>query len=83
MGANRTEQAQIVTSQTEIDPTQGVTQLALFDLDGDPIDLGAGGDGFTPAAAVADSTADAIEGIVEDFNNLLAALRTAGIIAED
>lgn len=35
---------------------------------------------FTPAAAQANSAAEDIEGIVSDFNDLLAKLRTAGIM---
>ena len=38
--------------------------------------------GFTPAAAVPDSEATTIAGLVSDFNDLLASLRAAGIIAE-
>ena len=38
-------------------------------------------DGLTPAAAHADSTATTIAGLKEDFNALLAALRTAGLLA--
>ena len=38
-------------------------------------------DGITPAAAQADSTATTIAGLKEDFNALLAALRTAGLLA--
>ena len=37
-------------------------------------------DGVTPAAAQADSTATTIAALKEDFNTLLAALRTAGLI---
>jgi hypothetical protein len=36
----------------------------------------------TQAAAVEDSTAEDVPGLVADFNTLLASLRTAGIIAE-
>lgn len=36
---------------------------------------------FTPAAAQADSTSVDVEGIVSDFNDLLAKLRTAGIMS--
>ena len=38
-------------------------------------------DGVTPAAAQADSEATTIDGLKEDFNVLLAALRTAGLMA--
>lgn len=38
-------------------------------------------DGVTPAAAQADSTATTIAALKEDFNTLLAALRTAGLLA--
>lgn len=38
-------------------------------------------DGITPAAAQADSTATTIAALKEDFNTLLAALRTAGFMA--
>ena len=38
-------------------------------------------DGVTPAAAQADSEATTIAGLKEDFNALLAALRTAGLLA--
>lgn len=38
-------------------------------------------DGITPAAAQADSTATTIAGLKDDFNTLLAALRTAGLLA--
>ena len=38
-------------------------------------------DGVTPAAAQADSTATTIAALKEDFNALLAALRTAGLLA--
>ena len=38
-------------------------------------------DGVTPAAAQADSTATTIAALKEDFNTLLAALRTTGLLA--
>ena len=38
-------------------------------------------DGITPAAAQADSEATTIAALKEDFNTLLAALRTAGLVA--
>lgn len=38
-------------------------------------------DGVTPASAQADSTATTIAALKEDFNALLAALRTAGLLA--
>ena len=38
-------------------------------------------DGFTPAAAQADSEATTIAALKEDFNTLLAALHTAGLMA--
>ena len=38
-------------------------------------------DGVTPAAAQADSTATTIAALKEDFNTLLAALRTSGLLA--
>lgn len=38
-------------------------------------------DGVTPAAAQVDSTATTIAALKEDFNTLLAALRTAGLLA--
>ena len=38
-------------------------------------------DGVTPAAAQADSAATTIASLKEDFNALLAALRTAGLLA--
>ena len=38
-------------------------------------------DGITPAAAQADSAATTIAGLKEDFNALLSALRTAGLLA--
>ena len=38
-------------------------------------------DGITPAAAQADSEATSIASLKEDFNALLAALRTAGLLA--
>ena len=38
-------------------------------------------DGITPAAAQADSEATTIAGLKESFNALLAALRTAGLLA--
>ncbi len=38
-------------------------------------------DGVTPAAAQPDSEATTIAGLKEDFNALLAALRTAGLLA--
>lgn len=41
------------------------------------------GDSFTRADSQADSTAVDVAGIVNDFNSLLAKLRTAGLIAED
>ena len=37
--------------------------------------------GITPAASQADSEATTIAGLKEDFNTLLAALRTAGLMA--
>ena len=39
-------------------------------------------DGITPAAAQADSEATTIAALKTDFNALLAALRTAGLLAE-
>ena len=39
-------------------------------------------DGITPAAAQADSEATTIAALKTDFNELLAALRTAGLLAE-
>ena len=39
--------------------------------------------GLPKAAAQADSTATTIAGLVADFNNLLAKLRTAGIIESE
>ena len=38
-------------------------------------------DGITPAAAQSDSEATTIAALKEDFNTLLAALRTAGLLA--
>ena len=38
-------------------------------------------DGITPAAAQADSEASTIAALKSDFNDLLAALRTAGLLA--
>lgn len=38
-------------------------------------------DGVTPAEAQADSTATTIAALKEDFNTLLAAMRTAGLLA--
>ena len=38
-------------------------------------------DGVTPATAQADSEATTIDALKEDFNTLLAALRTAGLLA--
>lgn len=43
--------------------------------------LGAGGGGMSPAAVVPNSDAEDVAGLVADYNGLLAALRTAGIIA--
>ncbi len=40
-------------------------------------------DGVTPAAAQANSTATTIAALKEDFNTLLAALRTAGLLAAE
>lgn len=50
--------------------------------------LEAGGSGssipaFTPAANQAASTATDLEGLVTDFNTLLASLKTAGLMAAD
>ena len=41
----------------------------------------ASGSGFTPAASVPDSEATTVAGLKESFNDLLAALRTAGLMA--
>ena len=86
MGVNRTEQVQVVTSQTTLDPLQGVTQMALFDQDGTPVDFGV----LHQAAAVVNiATIDAIDPATTmalaninkaKINELLTALRTAGII---
>ena len=40
-------------------------------------------DGITPVANQADSEADTIAALKEDFNTLLAAMKTAGIMAPD
>jgi len=84
MGVNRTEQVQVVTSQTTLDPLQGVTQMALFDQDGTPVDFGV----LHQAAAVVNiatiddpATTMALANINKaKINELLTALRTAGII---
>ena len=52
----------------------GTTWSALFSI----ADLQA-----APAAAVADSVAPDVAGIVADYNELLASLRTAGVIAAE
>lgn len=56
--ANTVEQARVVTTQSEIRPGQSVTELALFDTDGQPLDL-SGGVAYTDAdarAAIASKT---------------------------
>ena len=45
--------------------------------------LPSSGDSFTPAANQADSEATTIEALKEDFNALLARLKTAGLMAVD
>ena len=40
-------------------------------------------DGITPAANQADSEATELSGLVSDFNTLLAALKTAGLMVSD
>lgn len=52
------------------------TQADLAKELADQINSGA----ITPAPAQADSTATDVDGIVTDFNALLAKLRTAGVI---
>lgn len=80
---NKTQQARLVSTQSTIIVGQGVTELALFDVDGSPLV-------FKKAIAVTDITtvnatdlATAIT-LANDnkakINALLAALRTAGIV---
>ena len=50
-------------------------------LPGATVEGGSLSGGLTPAAAQADSEATTIAALKEDFNALLAALRTAGLLA--
>lgn len=77
---NRTEQAVVVTDQTEVVGSQGLTRLAFFNDDGTPFVFG--DENLPPAAAQANSTAATVGDLVTDFNALLAKLRTAGYLAE-
>lgn len=71
--------------------TDTVTEVVFIGADGDPEDLGGGGGSYTlpaattstlggvkQAAAVADASGTVT---AENFNGLLSALRTAGILA--
>jgi hypothetical protein len=76
------------TMQAVVTPLEQMTadrtrlKIALFNPDGTPFDPSDAGESFTPAAAVPDSEATTILGLVSDFNGLLASLRAAGILAE-
>lgn len=88
--SNLTEQAQIV-SQSSLNPSQGVTQIAFFNPDGTPFDFGDAE--VTPAEAVADittangsdaTTTQALANATKaKVNELLGVLRDAGLLAED
>lgn len=86
MGKNRTEQAQLVAGTT-LDPAQGVTQLALYDANGNPVTF----EGLTAgthiaAIATVDAT-DLASALVlanatkAKVNALIASLQTAGLLA--
>jgi hypothetical protein len=91
MGKNLIEQVQVVTTRTEFRPGQGVTQMALFDEAGEPLELGSEFS-LTPAEAVEDvDTADAtdeataialVNELKDKTNELLSSLRDAGLLAE-
>lgn len=51
--SNAIEQAVVVTSQTELNPSQSATRLALFDEDGDPFEFSGegGGSSYTDSDA--------------------------------
>ncbi len=73
MSFQTVEQATLV-SQSAVNSTQVVTQLALFKADGTPKVIP------NPAAAQADTTAVDLAALKVDFNALLAKLRTAGVL---
>jgi poly-beta-hydroxyalkanoate depolymerase len=54
---------------------QSIADVAAFDADGNPVDIG----GMKKGAAVADATGD--NPTKAEYNALLASLRAAGIIA--
>lgn len=68
----------IVTSQDTMAPNPPM-RIALFNSDGTPFVTDETPD--EPAAAVPDSTATTVLGLVADYNALLASLRAAGVLA--
>lgn len=68
----------VVVSKNTMAPDSSI-QLALFNPDGTPFVVDKTPD--APAAAVPDSTATTILGLVSDHNALLASLRAAGVLA--
>lgn len=85
---NRVEQAYVRTDVTAIDTSQGVTELALFNVDGTPwTPDGAVGEA-TPteegtvkqAAFQADFAGADITALKVELNAFLAKLKTAGIV---
>lgn len=86
MSDNLTEQAIVLTDSGEINPSQGVTLLRLFNEDGSSYDPSS----FVQAEAVADistangsdpATTQALANALKvKINDLLAKLRTAGLL---
>ncbi len=84
--SQRVEQAKLVTTQSAIVQGQGVTQLALFDQNGNPVTFPGAASASTAGlvkrgVAVPNSAAADVATLVANFNSLLASLRTAGVIA--
>lgn len=75
---NQTVTQAVLVPGTVPNVNQGSMQLAIYHEDGSPFQpLYA----ITPADGMDDSTATEIEGLVADFNELLAHLRSAGFVA--
>lgn len=75
--ANKIIQAHLVEGVTELDSSQAPLQLALFDVDGEPVSIPSS----SAPVEIEDSEATTVAGLVDDFNDLLAALRDKGVIA--
>jgi len=69
-----TKQVMVVPMATP-KPNQQFEQLALFNIDGDPLVVG------MQMPFQADSSAATVEDLVDDFNDLLDKLKTAGLMA--